>query len=26
LGALASWAVDKIKSTYLQNPGPLVQA
>ena len=26
LGALAYWAVDKIKSSYLQNPGPLVQA
>jgi gluconate 2-dehydrogenase alpha chain len=26
VGALAYWAVDKIKSTYLKNPGPLVQA
>ena len=26
VGALAYWAVDKIKSSYLNNPGPLVQA
>lgn len=26
LGALAYWSVDKIKSSYLNNPGPLVQA
>ena len=26
LGALALWSADKIKTSYLKNPGPLVHA